>query len=149
MSQRNREKICKCCGKHYLYCYHCDADRNKPKWMTICHDENCLKIFYIVSDYNVGEKTKEECKKMLQSCDLSEKDNFLPNVKAKINEILDIENVVEEFVEKENLNSEQDAVAEPVKESETTNEHNTTTVNTYANKNKFKSSKKYQSRYNK
>lgn len=154
MSQRNREKVCKCCGKHYLYCYHCDSDKNKPTWMTMFHDENCLKIFYAVTDYNVKEKTKEESKKVLESCDLTNKDNFVSTIVTAINEILDIDSADNVGDKANDESSDVENATEPEKEnknnivesndvSNTSGTNNTSDTN---NKN-YKSSKKYQNKH--
>lgn len=100
MADRMRQKKCKCCGKDYLYCFHCDADKNKPTWMMMFHDANCMNIFQIVTDYNVKEISKTEAIEKLNNCDLSKRDTFLSPIQKELNNIFSTENVKAKNAEK-------------------------------------------------
>ena len=96
MKKDNR--TCIVCGKVYTYCPNCSSFERYPKWMNLFHDENCMKLFEIVSNYNVGASTKEKAFEQLQECDITDLENFPETVKAPIKEILivqDIKNVKE------------------------------------------------------
>lgn len=88
MAQRKR--ICYMCGKKYEYCPTCVEFLGMPKFMTTFHDENCRNVFQICTDYNMKLITKEEAKEKLSKCDLAQKDKFLPDAIATIDEIMGI-----------------------------------------------------------
>ena len=85
MGKRTRE--CYLCGKKYSYCPTCSEDRTKPSWMIEFHEENCVKIFATCTEFNIGQLTKDEAKKALSNCDLSNKDAFAPYVQNDLSVI--------------------------------------------------------------
>lgn len=98
MAKKNNRK-CIVCGREYYYCSHnCMDSINKPSWYTIFHDENCHDIYGAVANI-LPQEGKEAAKEALDKCDLSNKENFHPNIIKSINEIYDI---VEEVKEKKN-----------------------------------------------
>ena len=97
-SKKNNRK-CIVCGASYYHCGHCD-EPIKPSWYTIFHDQNCHDIYDAVANiYPV--QGKEAAKQALDKLDLSNKENFHPNIIKLINEIYDIveESVVQDDVE--------------------------------------------------
>ena len=97
-SKKNNRK-CIVCGESYYHCGHCD-EPIKPSWYTIFHDENCHDIYDAVANiYPI--QGKEATKQALDKLDLSNKENFHPNIIKLINEIYDIveESVVHNDVE--------------------------------------------------
>ena len=74
MARRN--KICYLCGEKYRYCPTCSQDRMKPAWMSEFHSESCMKIFDICTRFNLGMMSKVEAQEALNTCDLSNKENF-------------------------------------------------------------------------
>lgn len=86
MSQVNR--ICKTCGKQYFYCTNCDKTLNSPQWMLMWHDENCKKIFEIVSDYAQKRISKADAKSKIQACNLQVYYTFKEKIRNYIDEIL-------------------------------------------------------------
>lgn len=74
MGRRSRE--CYLCGRHYEYCGSCSSDRMKPAWMSEFHSENCKNIFDICTRFNMNLMSKSEAQDALNSCDLSNKENF-------------------------------------------------------------------------
>ena len=100
MAKKNNRK-CIVCGREYYYCSHnCIDSINKPSWYTIFHDENCHDIYGAVANI-LPQQGKEAAKEALDRCDLSNKENFHPNIIKSINEIYDIvgETVVQDNVE--------------------------------------------------
>lgn len=81
------ERTCVVCGEKYEHCNHCGKFDKEPRWKQMFHDENCMDIFYAITDYNVKEKTKNECRAILEECDLTNKNNFVNPIKEKIEEI--------------------------------------------------------------
>ena len=69
-------RTCCICRTPYTYCYNCNEDKNKPMWMTVFHDDNCRKIYYTCSNYEVGHYgTKEEAKEKLETI-INDKDLY-------------------------------------------------------------------------
>lgn len=87
MSQVNR--ICKTCGKQYFYCTNCDKTLNSPQWMLMWHDENCKKVFEIVSDYAQKRISKEVAKAKIENCNLKVYYTFKDTIRNYIDEILE------------------------------------------------------------
>lgn len=84
------KRICKMCGKKYDYCPYCEMDKEKPKWLTLFHDENCNTIFTTLQKHYIGEYTTTEAAKILKQCDLSVMKNATSMVQLQISSILDI-----------------------------------------------------------
>ena len=74
MGRRNRE--CYLCGRDYQYCGGCSQDKMKPAWMSEFHSESCKNIFDICTRFNMNLMSKTEAQDALNSCDLSNKENF-------------------------------------------------------------------------
>ena len=85
MSRRSRD--CYLCSTEYKYCPTCSQDRAKPTWMQNFHEENCKNIFDICTRYNMQMLTKEEAKAALETCDLSNKENFKDYVQRDLENI--------------------------------------------------------------
>ena len=99
MAKKNNRK-CIVCGREYYYCSHnCIDSINKPSWYTIFHDENCHDIYNAIVNI-LPQEGKEAAKEALDKCDLSNKENFHPNIIKSINEIYDI---VEQTVVQDNV----------------------------------------------
>ena len=92
MIKKNNKK-CLVCGTVYTYCPNCGEFNHLPKWMNIFHDENCMKIFYITTDYLAGNITADEARARYDACDLSNKDNFNTNTKRVLSEVYANKNV--------------------------------------------------------
>lgn len=90
MARRNRE--CYLCGTGYKYCPTCSEDKIKPTWMAEFHSEDCVKIFAICTDFNIGKMSKEEARKALDACNLSNKLNFRSCIQRDIDIIFADEN---------------------------------------------------------
>ncbi len=88
---------CAICGKKYHVCQSClDRKTSKP-WRTVTDTREHYKIYFTVHGYTLAknnesakdfETAKKELKEELKSCDLSDLDEFLPEIKAVIYEIL-------------------------------------------------------------
>lgn len=91
MTRNNR--VCCVCGKEYYYCSNdCMDSINKPSWLGSFCCENCKDIYNACACYNIGKMTKDETKKILDNCDLSNKENFTPAAQRIISEIYASEN---------------------------------------------------------
>lgn len=123
-SKKNNRK-CIVCNCSYYFCNHCQDGEIKPSWYTIFHDQNCHDIYDAVANiYPV--QGKEAAKQALDKLDLSNKENFHPNIIKLINEIYDIveESVVQDDVEIKIEDKENET--NKVNEIKEVNEENTT-----------------------
>lgn len=78
------KKICYLCGKEYQYCSNCRDYRTQPTWKNMFHSENCHKLFNLSTQFAQGSLTEKEARKILASCDLTDIDNFRPDVIGQI-----------------------------------------------------------------
>lgn len=90
LSSKKNNRRCIVCSKEYQFCSHCQDGEIKPSWYNIFHDQNCHDVYDAVANiYPV--QGKEAAKIALDKCDLSNKDNFHPNIIKAINEIRNID----------------------------------------------------------
>lgn len=82
------DKTCIVCSEKYRFCGGCVDYKNKPRWMTSFHNDNCHIIFNTIMEYRAGVKTPTECAEILRGCDLSYRDKIDPNLDVFITEIL-------------------------------------------------------------
>ena len=88
MKKPNRK--CVICGTEYYYCNHsCTDSLNKPAWMTSFCCESCKNTYDAAAKYHMQKISAEEAREILDTCDLSNKDNFAAFTKNLINEIYD------------------------------------------------------------
>ena len=109
---KKNNKTCVCCQKKYTFCLSCSDFDSFPRWMAIYHDENCKKICNTTSKYRFKHITKEQARKILDECDLSNRESFNKTIQKDldeiyINDVKDVTNVIEEKIVSE--------IKEPVK----------------------------------
>lgn len=105
MKKPNRK--CVICGNEYYYCTSgCTDSLGKPVWMASFCSENCRNIYHAVVKYNRKNITAEEARKILDTCDLSNKDNFMASTQRLIGEIYEATEVEE--VETKWVNNDED-----------------------------------------
>lgn len=116
MTSKKNNRKCIVCGEKYYFCSTCQEGTIKPSWYAIFHDQNCHDIYNAV--YNILPlQGKEAAKNVLDKCDLSNKENFHPNIIKMINEIYDIKDEKAETVENVEKTEEAKEVKENVTES--------------------------------
>ena len=91
MNKAIKKRTCICCGKAYTYCGNCPADKHLETWHALYCSDNCHDIFEAANDYNFDLLTKEEAKKQIEACDLSNLESFNKIVKADVHKIIDDE----------------------------------------------------------
>lgn len=91
MNKATKKRTCICCGKQYTYCGNCPADKHLETWHALYCSDNCHQIFESANDYGFGLLTKEEAKKQIEACDLSELESFNKIVRADVHKIIDEE----------------------------------------------------------
>lgn len=77
------KRSCYLCGTTYEYC---DCDRQPTYMATFC-SENCKDIFKSLCSYGTGLISAEDCKELLDCCDLSNKDSYKESVQNSINKL--------------------------------------------------------------
>lgn len=96
-------KTCVCCGKKYTYCNRCEEYANEPVWKAIFHNDNCRKVFTLISDYLGKAATKEKTVEGLKECDLSVE--FTPSINKAVKDVMNSTaktvNTTEKAVKKE------------------------------------------------
>lgn len=123
MAKKNNRK-CIVCGQEYYYCSHnCIDSIDKPSWYAIFHDENCHDIYGAVANI-LPQEGKKAAKEALDKCDLSNKENFHPNIIKSINEIYDIVDEIKKENNEEVKNKEIKVVASSTDFKKETEEEN-------------------------
>ncbi len=110
MADNNINAYCKICGKGYHVCGTCLDQRTFKPWRTATDTIEHYKIYLAIHGYTIS-KDKEPAKKELKDCDLSGLENFNPEIKAVIKEILS-EGKKEKSVYRNKENSKKDNVIE-------------------------------------
>lgn len=82
------ERKCIVDGTSYKYCNKCSGYNAKETWRTLYCSENCLKIFNVCSKYVGGNIAIADAKKELDSCDLTNKENFASGIKKNVMDIM-------------------------------------------------------------
>lgn len=139
MAKANRK--CVVCGQEYFYCTtNCAESRGKPSWMISFCSDNCKKVYEACAAFNAKMMSAEQAKKILDTCDLSNKGHFTLSTQRLIIEIYETAKVEEIVV----LNVESEMVDHIVlsetinKESNKNNNSTYTKPNTYNYKKKKK-----------
>lgn len=122
MTRKKNNRTCIVCGEKYSYCYNCE-NVNKPSWYAIFHDENCHDIYGAVANI-LPQEGKKAAKEALDKCDLSNKENFHPNIIKSINEIYDIVDEIKKENNEEVKNKEIKVVASSTDFKKETEEEN-------------------------
>lgn len=79
---------CSICGNKYRFCVDCGNATSFTPWRTIVDTMEHYKIYIVIRDYVNKYIDKSEAKLQLSKLDLSELNNFVPDIKIKIDEIL-------------------------------------------------------------
>ena len=97
---RKPNRKCVICGHEYFYCTSgCQDSLGKPSWMTSFCCENCKQIYEVVARYNFDKTTAQNARRILDNCNLSEKEKFTAATQRLIAEIYDVTDIqgVDEF----------------------------------------------------
>lgn len=87
MIENNINANCAICGAGYHICNSCLEQKSLKPWRTITDTIEHYKIYMAIHGYTLS-KNKEVGKQELQSCDLSGMENFKPEIKTAIQEIM-------------------------------------------------------------
>lgn len=87
MTENNINTFCKICGVGYYVCNSCLEQKTFKPWRTITDNIEHYKIYLAIHGYTIA-KDKEKAKTELQQCNLSGLENFKPEIKTVIKEIM-------------------------------------------------------------
>lgn len=87
MTENNINAWCAICGEGYHVCRSCLEQKTFKPWRTVTDTIEHYKIYLAIHAYT-KTKDKEQAKTELQNCDLTGLENFKPEIKAVIDEIM-------------------------------------------------------------
>lgn len=140
-------KKCVICGNEYYYCNRsCQDSLDKPSWMASFCSENCKKIYEAAAAFNVKKISAKEARIILDTCDLSHKDQFTTSTQRLIREAYEATSV-DEVKQSEVCLIEDQAVAEDVtlhvnSVADKSLESNSVATDNSSKKNNYKKKKK-------
>ena len=116
---RKPNRTCCLCGTEYFYCPSC-SDGKDPSWKVLFDNENCKKIFNVLTQYNFKHITSDEAKVQLENCVLDV--NMKERDRNMVNEIMNTVTVkefmtppiIEEVVEKHEVETVDETVVEEI-----------------------------------
>lgn len=79
--------VCSICGKPYKVCRSCAEQKTFKPWRTVTDTIEHYKIYMAIHGYTISNN-KEKAKDELKKCDLSGLENFNPEIKKVIKDIL-------------------------------------------------------------
>lgn len=88
MAENNINAYCKVCGAGYHVCNSCLSQKSFRPWRTIADSIDHFRIYTAIHGYTVSQN-KAEAKDKLMQCDLSRLEDFKPEIKSIIEEIMD------------------------------------------------------------
>ena len=109
MAEKNNA-FCSICGTPYHICNSCLEQKTFKPWRTVTDTVEHYKIFLAIHGYSIS-KNKEEAKRELDSCNLSELKTFKPEIKAVIKEIMAEPKREKNISPKEKINDKNDILA--------------------------------------
>lgn len=80
--------FCAICGKGYHICTSCQDTKTFSSWRTVADTPGHFKIYTLIHAYHYGRLDREEAASQLKECDLSGLTEFVPEIRATIEEIL-------------------------------------------------------------
>lgn len=87
MEGKNINAYCSICGRGYHVCNSCKNEKKFRPWKTVTDTMEHYKIYLVIHGYSVS-KNKELANEALQNCNLTGLENFNPEIKSVINEIM-------------------------------------------------------------
>ncbi|MBO4996501.1 MAG: hypothetical protein J6D02_00700 [Lachnospira sp.] len=87
MSDRSMNTYCKICNKGYQICNSCAGQKKVKPWRTVTDTMEHYKIYLAIHGYTIS-MDKASARAELKNCDLSGLQNFKPEIRSVINEIM-------------------------------------------------------------
>lgn len=116
---------CYTCGTGYYYCSTCSKAHSEgyETWHIMFHDNNCRQIFDILQKHYIKEYSDTEAYRLLSECDLSQLENFKPQIKQQIQGILRSASVPKSALRKPTTIKAKSRIQETKESNKDTNNH--------------------------
>lgn len=88
MAENNINAYCRICGEGYHVCNTCKEQKTFKAWRSVTDTPGHFLIYSALHQYTIS-KDKNAAKEELQKCDLTGLENFKPEIKSVIREIMD------------------------------------------------------------
>ena len=107
MAEKNNAK-CSICGRDYYLCLSCKDKMSAHPWKIFCDTSAHYQVFQVIRGYNTDVYTKDEARIKLKNINIEDIEDFKPNIKEIIKDILKEEKPVIKNIEevKEPIESE-------------------------------------------
>lgn len=105
MSEKNINAYCSICGNGYHVCRSCSEQKTFKPWRSIVDNIEHYKIYLALHEYTLS-KNKEVAKKELENCNLSGLEDFKPEIKSVIKEIMAENKKIKTVSKREKVNEE-------------------------------------------
>lgn len=79
---------CIFCGNEYEYCNHCKDSAKYPEWKFNFDTEKCHDLYDVIAGYNMGIKTIEDVKSVLDKYEVTDYTIFSKKLQDKLNELV-------------------------------------------------------------
>lgn len=79
-----KTKKCLFCGKEYNYCPNCQDYSKYPAWMNIYCSEKCHEVHTAIGGYNIGTRTIENVKEILDKYEATDCSKISKDLKEKL-----------------------------------------------------------------
>lgn len=86
----SKYRQCLCCSTFYEYCGHCNNSSKYPTWMSEFDNVVCKNVFNIISAYNMGLKSKDDVKRVLDDNNVTDFTIFKESIRNKLNELFPV-----------------------------------------------------------
>lgn len=86
MAEKNNAH-CSICGKSYQLCHSCSDQKILKPWRAVTDSIEHYKVYLAIHGYTLS-KNKARAKKELEKCNLSDLNDFKPEIKTVIKEIM-------------------------------------------------------------
>ncbi len=103
------ERKCMICRSSYSYCPHCAEYSDQPTWRAGFDTESCRTIYDVINKYRLNIISAHDAKEILDTCDLSNFENFDPVYKEDLKNIIKEAETIPEQVE-DNVKESNDVV---------------------------------------
>lgn len=94
-----KEKKCIFCGKSYIYCPSCKEYSKYPEWMASFDSERCHDLYEAIGGYNIGVKTKDDVKAVLDKHGIVDYSEFSEKLQNKLESMFSTTTVFSESAE--------------------------------------------------
>ena len=83
MAEKNINAFCSICGKGYHVCRSCREQKVFKPWRSVTDNIEHYKIYLAIHGYTIS-KNRKNAKAELEKCDLSDLENFKPEIKLQL-----------------------------------------------------------------